>query len=279
VRQLVLRLTFITVSLAGTAFSIAQENPDKAPEADVESVYDKMDQQTDQDSKKEEADQPAPIKKEEAEKKAPLPEAKTITDLNQLQPFSDIAVIERKFLPKTKRFELSLIGITGLNNPFFNNFGGTAKGVYYFTEKYGLELIGTGLAIMSRQVTDDLANKNNIHTSNEVTPRTFFGGGLKWNPIYGKVSLLNKSIVPFDLSFSIAGGMTQTDQHRSEPTLHIGTSQVFAIKKSFGVRWDLDWNFYDANAIDQNGNPTKVFHNDLFLGIGVAFYFPEASYR
>lgn len=248
-------------------------------------MYDQMDQQSDQAKKKEETEgskaEQKPIGEQPAPPKAQLKDAKTITELNQLQPFSDIAVISRKFLPKTHRFELSLIGQTNLNNPFFNNFGGSAKAAYYLTEQYAAELIGTGLAIAGRQVTNDLANipGNGITTTNVVTARTFFGAALKWNPVYGKVSFLNHSIVPFDLNFSLGGGMTGTDQGREEPTIHLGTSQIFALSKSWGLRWDLDWNFYNAKTTDQFGNQSTIFHNDLFIGIGASVYFPEATYR
>ena len=39
------------------------------------------------------------------------------------------------------------------------------------------------------------------------------------------------------------------------------------------------WNVYQANAINQQQQKTKITQNDLFLGIGMSFYFPEASYR
>lgn len=282
-RQLLVRITFLAFTFAGTAFSIAQ---DTGVENDAESMYDKMDQQNDQVEKaqttEEKKTQEASKESSQEAKPTPkpsLPEAQTITDLAQLQPFTDIAVIEKRFLPKTNRFEISAVGFTGLNNPFFNNFGGSGKAVYYLTEQWGIELIGTGLAIVSRQVTDDLNKKNNISTSNVVTPRSFFGGGVKWNPVYGKISFLNHAIVPFDINFSAGGGLTQTDQGRSEPTIHLGTSQIFAVTKEFGVRWDIDWNFYQAQATDINSQKVTVFHNDLFIGIGVSVYFPEATYR
>jgi outer membrane beta-barrel protein len=296
-RGVALRLTFVAVSLAGTAFSIAQDAPPadgSAPltaaeknggDLDVESLYDQIDQQSDQAQKKEETSVPDAQgeKKPDAIAAPPaqkLPEAKTITDLNQLQPFSDIAVIQRRFLPKTHRFELSAIGQTNLNNPFFNSFGGSAKIAYYLTEQYAIEGIATGLSIANRQVTDDLrSSASPIATSNTVTARSFFGAALKWNPVYGKVSFLNRSIVPFDLNFSLGGGMTGTDRGRQEPTVHFGTSQIFALNKSFGVRWDIDWNFYQAEALDTNNNTTKIFNNDLFIGVGVSFYFPGATYR
>ncbi len=73
--------------------------------------------------------------------------------------------------------------------------------------------------------------------------------------------------------------MTQTTEEENEPTIHLGTSQVFAWSKSMAFRWDLMWNMYNATTRDDTGKTESLTQNDLFLGIGMSFYFPEASYR
>ncbi len=206
-------------------------------------------------------------------------EAQNLSDLAKLAPFSDIAVIQKRFLPKTKRFEASASGFTNLNNPFFTSYGLGLELSYYLTEKWAVELLGQFSSTGSRQVNDDLKDgPPQITTDNLVTSKGFFGAGVKWNPIYGKITWLNKSIVPFDLNFNVALGMTQTTSNKSEPTLHLGTSQVFAYNKRMAFRWDISWNAYQATVIEQ-GTEKKLTQNDLFLGLGVSFYFPEASYR
>jgi outer membrane beta-barrel protein len=278
VRQLILRLTFIFVSFAGTAFSIAQENGSGGSEDDVEGLYDQMDQQTDQSAEKKAIE--SSNKAQTDQNSRVLPEARTISDLNQLQPFSDIAVIERRFLPKTGRLEISGMGLTSVNNPFFSNIGASGKLAYYLSEQFAVEGMATGLSVAQRQTVSDLKTTGPyyITTSNVVTAKSYYGAAVKWNPVYGKISFLNRAIVPFDINFSLGGGVTNTDQNRAEPTVHLGTSQIFAVSKSFGVRWDLDWNFYNAHST--NNRITSVsLHNDLFLGLGVSVYIPEATYR
>jgi outer membrane beta-barrel protein len=236
---------------------------------EVEALYDK------EDSKP----KPKAAKKvEEAGAQKKIPEAQSLSDLAKLAPFSDVAVIQRRFLPKSKRFEATVGAFTNLNNPFFSSYGLEIKAAYYLTEKWGIEGIGDYATTSSRQVTDDLA-KLGITTSNLVTSRSFLGGALKWNPIYGKITLLNKSIVPFDINFDVGGGMTGTTDGQSAPTLHLGTSQVFAYSKSTAFRWDFSWNYFQANATDDNGKKSKISQSDIYLGIGISFYFPEASYR
>ncbi len=239
-------------------------------EMEIESLYDKEeDKQT-----------AAPkAKARSSEKEAPK-EVTSLSDLATLAPFDDVAVIQRRFLPKTGRFELSGTLFSNLNNPFFNSMGAGLRAAYYIREQYAIEGLFTFATTSSRQVTDDIEKNNGISTDNVVTSKGYMGAALKWNPIYGKITWLNKAIVPFDLNFSIGGGMTQTTDGESSPTLHIGSSQVFAWTKSMAFRWDVIWNMYSANATSDDGRTKeKLSQNDLFLGFGMSFYFPEAGYR
>ena len=227
------------------------------------------------------ADQAATAKKKPAPEKPAAPSApiNTITDLATLQPFSDIAVIQRRYLPKTGRFELSGSGFTNLNNPFYNSLGASLRAAYYFREQYAFEVIGAVFGTMARQATEDLDKNRGITTDNVVTSKSFVAASFKWNPIYGKITWLNKGIVPFDLNFSGGVGMTQTTDGGSQPTLHLGTSQVFALSKWVAFRWDLMWNLYNATIKNDRGGEESLNQNDLFLGVGMSLYFPEATYR
>jgi outer membrane beta-barrel protein len=240
-------------------------------ESDLEDIYDKADTKAEKSG----ANKPqSPVSSRKAEV-----EAQNLSDLAKLAPFSDIAVIQRRFLPKTKRFELSASGFTNLNNPFYTSYGLGLEASYYLREQWAVEALGQFSTTGARQVTDDLrTGPPKITTDNLVTSKGFYGGGIKWNPIYGKITWLNKTIVPFDLNFNLAFGMTQTTANTNEPTVHIGTSQVFAYTKAVAFRWDISWNTYQATVKDTDGTK-KLTQNDLFLGLGVSFYFPEATYR
>lgn len=238
---------------------------------DVEDLYDKTDQS---DKQKTEAK-----KRVEAAKPKELKDVSSLGELSGLAPFSDVAVIQRRFLPRTQRFEMSLSGMTTINNPFFNNLGLALRGDYYFSEKHGIEAQYMYFSNTSRSVTDSLIKDRGVVTSNLVTVKNYFGAAYKWTPYYGKISFLNQHIVPFDLYFTGGLGLSQTTK-KSEPTLHLSTGQTFAMSKSFAVRWDLVWNYYQATADSASGSgETKTNHSDLFLSIGASFFVPEATYR
>ncbi len=202
-----------------------------------------------------------------------------LSQLAKLSSFSDVAVIQRRFLPKTGRFEISGHGLAGLNNPYFTTLGLGVTTAYYFQEKYAIELQYLKMTSSAKDVTKDLRDKRSVSTATLVTPKSYVGGAFKWNPIYGKMTFLNQKIVPFDMSFSIGGGVTQTDQNQSAGTVHLGAAQVFAMSKAWAFRWDVMWNYYQAQVTQTNGTKSQDNHSDLMLCLGVSFYFPEANYR
>lgn len=236
-------------------------------EDEVEALYDKLD-----DGEVRKARKPTPQRTKEDEKKIT-----TLTDLADLSPFTDVAVISRKFLPKTGRFEISGAGMLGINNEFFNNIGAGIRAAYYFTEKYGIEAMYFFLSDSERDVTKNLKEKVDIETESLVRPKSFLGATFKWMPIYGKLAFAERKIVSYDMYFQAGAGMTETEL-KSETAFTLGAGQIFAMSKSMAVRWDFTWNLYQA-TVEIDDKEKKSNHNDLYLSVGLSFFFPEASYR
>ena len=165
-----------------------------------------------------------------------------------------------------------------LNDKFFVGLGATGRLNYSLNERYAIELIGMVIATGEKSVTRDLREKRGVLTTNFVSPQSFYGADFKWTPLYGKMTFLNRKITPFDLYFSGGGGITNTNQGGSEPTVHFGTGQLFALSKSAAVRWDFSWNFYNAKS-GVAGAQQNATYNNLFLTVGASFFFPEATYR
>lgn len=213
----------------------------------------------------------------EAKPGAPLTKANRLADLSTLSAFSDIAVIQKRFLPKTKRFEFYAAGSAILNDPFFVNMGANLRLGYSFSERWGVEFVSLFLTTFQRDVTKGLEGRR-ITTTSLVTPNTYFGLDAKWTPIYGKMTLGNERIIPFDLYFSAGAGATGTNQGSQAPTLHVGTGQIFAMSKSFALRWDLSWNLYSTTSSTDTSRGTSIYNN-IFMTVGASFFFPEATYR
>ncbi|MEK6628965.1 MAG: outer membrane beta-barrel domain-containing protein [Bdellovibrionota bacterium] len=208
---------------------------------------------------------------------------KSLTDLNKLAPFSDISVIQKKFLPKTERFQLYAAGGMTTNSPWFLNIGAKVNLAYHFTESFGIEASGMFLSSSETEAAKEIRANNSLQPDKFVITKYNMLLDLVWSPIYGKVSNLDSKIIPFDMYFSFGGGLSGTNsQEKTVPTFHIGTGQIFALSKSMAFRWDYSWNLYQATPVVDAGAtsaPAKSNYNDLIFTAGLSFFFPEASYR
>src|SRR4051812_35732028 len=181
----------LTIFLSSVCSLAQEQKPVTNPEdSSVESLYEKN----------ETAGAAAPVA-QPIDDKLKKEDIHKVSELSRLAPFDDIAVIERRFLPKTGRFEVTLGGAATLNDAFFNNVGAVVHFGYYIREKYGVELSYFRMSSSETQTTKDLREKRSVITTSLVTTKSFLGLDFKWSPIYGKMTLLNSNIVPFDIYF------------------------------------------------------------------------------
>lgn len=197
--------------------------------------------------------------------------------LGTLAPFEEISVIQRRFQPKSGRFQF-FGGLTNVvNDPWFMGIGLDARLAYHLTEAWGIEIGGNTLSNSERQSVKDLASEHAVKTDSLVTSKGYYGAALVWTPIYGKMGMFNRRIIPFDMYFQLGGGQTQIENGSGGSTIHFGTGQIFALSKGMGFRWDFSWNTYSATP-NGTGKSSQNFNN-LLLTFGASFFFPEAKYR
>lgn len=223
---------------------------------------------------------PAPSAAASGTKEDVTPETKPMdfSGLGKLSSFSEVSVLQKRFLPKTGRFELFGGLSTMTNNPFFNTYGYALKGSYFFRESFGVELNYFSYSTTEAKSTTELKNIQGVTTGSLITTSSFKGVDAMFVPIYGKMTWFNHRIIPFDLYFSTGYGLTTTQNDsgtKDQGTLHLGTGQIFALSKATAVRWDFSWNFFNAVGVDQKSSA----YNNLFLTVGLGWFFPEAKYR
>lgn len=210
-------------------------------------------------------------------------DVKSLSDINRLAPFSEVSVIQKKFMPKTQRFQFFAGGAVMTNTPWYNNFGAKLNFSYNFTETFGLELNTMFMTNSQRESTKEIREEHGLEAEQFVYTKRYTGLDLVWSPIYGKISNLNDSIIPFEMYFAIGGGTSSTNAREGDlPTFHVGLGQIFAITKSIAFRWDYSLNTFSGTPVQSQsatGPAEKSGYNDLVLSAGVSFFFPEASYR
>jgi outer membrane beta-barrel protein len=221
---------------------------------------------------------------------APLPvddkpeeiSVKELKDLNQLVPFSEISVIQRKFMPKSERLQLFVGAGLATNTPWFTNYGAKVNLSYNFTESFGLEINTLFLTSSERDVAKEIKENHNVEADQFVNTKGYVGLDLVWSPIYGKISYDNTSIINYEMYFSLGGGKSETNSvEKSVTTLHLGVGQIFSLTKSMAFRWDYGATTYQATPVNlaATGAIEKSTYTDLVLTAGFSFFFPEANYR
>ena len=262
-------MTLATLPATSVAQELSDSGSDSGLGEEMESLFTDQQKQADQAENRAEEQQPT-------DKPEDL-QVKELSDLARLAPFADVSMIQKRYLPRTGRFEAYIAATTILNDAFFTSVGADGRFAYYFSEKYGLELQAMAMMSGDRRATEDLRKNVGIATTAFVMPKSYFGLDFKWSPVYGKMTLRNKRIVHFDMYFSAGGGSTSHSQG-SSPTLHLGTGQNFAITKAMTFRWDISLNTYSATTTVGSNKGSSTYQN-LYLGAGVSWFFPEAGYR
>jgi outer membrane beta-barrel protein len=275
------QIIFVVLLMIATVSSVHAQNDASIDE--IEGLFAEEEEQTVRRDERE-------LKQLEAKKQEKKVEE--MSDLKRLETFSDIAVIQKRFLPKTGRFEFYVSGATNLNDAFFVGNGVGARFGYYFREKWGIEGIFSHIQNQNRDVTNALLTEG-VNTEGSVSSDAYVGLDLKWTPIFGKFAYFNNKIIPFDMYFTIGAGQTTPNIAVSSRgnrqldvvspyTIKFGTGQIFAITKWMAFRWDLSMHMINTETTFTEGSVSSTnsaFNNNLFLNVGLSFFFPEAKYR
>lgn len=209
-------------------------------------------------------------------------EAQADADLRELEKFKDIAVIQKKFLDKTERFELYGSGVMALNSQFHNFLGINAVASYHFNERWGLELQGLFTTSIEKSITENLNKKQKIETKSIVVPKSYYGLNLRWSPIYGKMSLREQTINPFEMYFTLGLGLSKIEDGQNVGTLHLGLGQVYPLSKNTSFRWGFGYNFFQANARGDLKGSVKgkeVNTSFFYLNAGISVFLPFSEAR
>lgn len=270
-----LLLPILIASLSSTIGWSQQDTPDFTEldliEAEIEKskIQKSSDTFSDRDEKESEFDQKKPT--------VTMP-MRNVSDLRQLEPFGDIAVIQPRYQPKSKRFQLNAGGSAILNDPWFNHFGLSMRASYHFTELLGIELASDIFSGSRSNAAKDLADNLAIQTSSLVQAKNYLGVHAYLAPIYGKMSLMNARIVPFDVFFTLGAGQTAIDgaKNQSAMTYHIGAGQIFAFSRNASFRWDIRVNMFEAQSLI---NSNKTSTQNVLMALGFSYFFPEVNLR
>ncbi len=162
---------------------------------------------------------------------------------------TELGVVQNRTFSKNRRFELGVLGGVSFSDPFLSvsqvgfDFG------YHFTENLGLHLIAWKSFVSPSSALSTFEQEKHA-TANTNNPKNYFGVEGMGSLLYGKLSVLGKSIIYYDL-YGLAGiGSMGTESGRYiAPSLGIG--QRFYLGKYVSLRFDYRLMVYKENILEK----------------------------
>ena len=120
---------------------------------------------------------------------------------------------------------------------------------FNFLEKHGLEFRGAYSVVLPRRAITDLSDILNFSLRHAPYDKTesFFGLVYKWFPVYGKMALWDRKIIPFETYFMLGGGL----------------SRVICSQSSMIRSMDLPVGAFLGNCLSQAGDRLTVEKNNM----------------
>ncbi len=200
-------------------------------------------------------------------------------------------VQSRRYTKEKKPFVHAGYGI--LVNDTFNKGGAyTISGGYYFKEQMGVEAFYTSIDAENSKVVNEMLSLGG--GPQYAHPTAQYGVTWNWMPIYGKVSVFDKSIIYFDMGLHLGLGIAEYERvlHDGAPVtpptmpgmitekdtsfmLIADISQQFFLSDRWALRVDLKNRFYKRDLKKfNNAAQTSSDNEHTIIGeVGVIFYF------
>lgn len=191
---------------------------------------------------------------------------------------AELGVVQNRTYSKTHKLEIGLLGGVAFSDPFLTvNYYGVNLG-YHLSEFVSLHLlfmkfgVGSSNALLAFEKAQGATTNTNI-------PSLYVGSELDASIIYGKLSVLGKSIIYYDLHLLGGVGATKTETgNYVTPSLGIG--QRFYLSKITSLRIDYRVQYYNENIVEkqilaklgQVMGSRDNFNNTITLGLSFMLF-------
>ncbi len=198
--------------------------------------------------------------------------ALSATELDEVRRLENerVWVLQRRPFLKTNRFELNSHFGQNINDPLVNFYTLGGQLNYYLNEQMAIGLRGT------YTLNTETKNFDTIVQDYQVFPqvsRPIWSSSLnfQYTPIYGKFSMFQTWIFPWELAVRGGLGWLQTfiDGH---VLVTMGATQQFFLNRWLAFNIDIDYQlFQEVTSADSNEG---ALLSNLVLGAGLSIYFP-----
>lgn len=159
-------------------------------------------------------------------------------------------VLQKNPMVKSSHFQLNM-GVTKVINDGFNsNFGLHLAGLYHFNETWGVGLGGTVLSSSRSSQTKNLQEVQLINVDQLWTLKNTYNASLYVTPIYGKWTLLNQKILPFEIYFSVGAAQVTDQSNKSISATSASIGQLISLSQTSAFDINLQGLAYTAKNIN-----------------------------
>jgi outer membrane beta-barrel protein len=190
---------------------------------------------------------------------------------------TELGVVQNRTYSKAKRVEFGLLGGILFSDPFLSVQTAGASLGYHFNEYFGVQLLGLRHFASSSAALKTFEEAQGA-TTNTNKPSGYYGLEAAGSVLYGKLSVLGKRIIYYDLHLLGSTGLTVTETGKYF-TPAVGIGQRFYLTKLLSLRVDYRLQyyhetFYEKQIITKIGQPAGERDNvSHVITLGISFMF------
>lgn len=161
----------------------------------------------------------------------------------------DLGVVQNRTYKKAGRFQIGLLAGKTFGDPFLDisTFGGSFG--YHFSEYIGVNVTYMKQIVQSSDALKTFEATRNA-TSNTNKPSYYLGAELTASLLYGKLSVVGKKIIYYDMYLAGGGGVTKTESG-TDPTYVAGLGQRFFVTNNISFRTDYRYMGYKETILEK----------------------------
>ncbi len=200
-------------------------------------------------------------------------------------------IVRRKLLFRSSRFELApRIGST-LNDAYKRNLMVGVDANYHLTNHFSLGVgFGYGVLASNTDLLDQVNGSVDPEISNGLryaTTQILFDAHVSYVPLFGKISILDSSVLDYDLSLDLGFGgalitaVADGDAQGSDllsgfkPAPVIGLGFRVFVSDSIAINLAVKDYIYSIADVQEEGvEPNTELRNNVAIGVGASFFFP-----
>ena len=191
---------------------------------------------------------------------------------------AQVGVVQNRAFSKAGKWSLGVQTGFLFNDPFLDNKAVAPVIGYHFSEYFAVEVMYWKIWASASSAGDKLGSPPNPKTANTNPPNAFYGAEALWSIMYGKLSLVGKAIIYYDMHFIAGGGITKTETGNNMTGI-VGLGQRFYLGHSTSLRFDYRFVAYNENIVEKeitnklgqsDGTRWNLGHS-LFLGFDFMF--------